>query len=432
MKTQSRTSRRSNFSVTKSRPAIVASGNPWPLVCLSLASSVLTLSGTLLWVQYLHHSVARCLTQQDEASRMNAESYRGVFSRFVGDNLLDAARVSSSEQDRLVNLSKDAQRHALAVANQSMAFVSHNPRATERLIQSTLAVNGIDSTEVAKLDESLRLLPKPRLLCPDCRLKKLTSTSGSISTLHFELADGAGKSVHGLLPSDIAVCDLAGNDYPHFTLDVASSPMADLSMVVLVDQSASMEGERTAKLKAGLERFISNCASSTRLQIVAFDSKTLPLTTHTNDHRVLQDAVSKIVPSGATEIANAVSFALSELKSKPGFRSILLCTDGQDAKLKQQLEAIAAECTANKIRVNVLAMDDDSLDQSTLLELTRLTGGQFCLSSNPLEINVQIDRLIESFSHSSYRLSVFNPNRTLDGFRMRLIRSPEQVIEVRP
>jgi uncharacterized protein YegL len=345
---------------------------------------------------------------------------------------LDAATSSNSEKDRLDTVAKESQRHALMMANQGIALVSHNPRVTERLIQSTLSVKGIDSAEAAKLDERLRSLPKPTLLNPNGKLKKLSATAGAISTLQFELTDGAEEFVEGLSASDIEICDLAGNEYPHFALETVSSPMADLSIVVLIDQSTSMDGERIIRLKAGLEKFVANCSPSTRLQIVAFDSKTHPLTTYTNDHRILQEAILKVVPNGATEIANAITFAISELKSKPGFRTILLCTDGQDAKLTQQLAAITSECGSHQIRVNVLAMEDASLDQSTLSELARSTGGQLCLANNPLEINVQIGRLIESYSHSSYRLSVFNPNRILDAFRMRLIKSPELVIEVRP
>lgn len=157
-----------------------------------------------------------------------------------------------------------------------------------------------------------------------------------------------------------------------------------------------------------------------------------PLTAFTNDHRVLSDALKVIRADGGTEISKALDHALVELGDKLGSRSILLCTDGQDPTLAANMQRIVTSCQRSKISINVLGLDDSTLDRTSLASLARQASGLFCVAENPLAISSQMNRIVNSYSKVAYRLFVFNPTRKMDRYRMALIHNPTTFIDVHP
>jgi len=351
----------------------------------------------------------------------------------MGNDILDAAKEAGSRFDADQLRLRATNEFAQQVVSANADLVSFNPAALQKL-RATLESSqfGSKAGMTEGIDKRLLHLAAPRVIPEGVKLKQLRISTGVVSTLQFDVTDRLGNRVDELSVADIAVTNADGIDYPFFAIDQITSPLADYSISVLVDRSSSMAGERLTKLQSALDLFIANCSSTTRLGIVGFDSKVTPLTTFTNDHRVLTDAVKSIRADGATEISKALDHALGELGDKSGSRSILLCTDGQDPNLAANMQRIIASCLRLHISINVLGLDDSSLDRANLSLLAKQTSGQFCVADSPLAITDQMNRILSSYSKVAYRLFVFNPSRKLDRYRMTLVGSPSTFIDVQP
>ncbi len=420
----------------KGKPSTAAEGEysiPWTSIAVVLALILVFVALLGIRLRYLHHSVSQSLVEPRPHHRYLTESYRGVLSYAIGNDLLDAANEATQLRDQQEAKITATEKIASTFANDAVEAVAHNPRFLRR-IQSAIEhgqLAGMDSVST-RIENKLSGIPKPRALPADVIFRKIASSTGAISTLQFQLCSADEKHMNGISIEDVLVTDLDGKEWPHITIEQILAPLTDHSIAILVDKSSSMAGERMLKLQAGLELLIANCDATTRIQIVAFDSKVTPLTAYTNDHRILVDVLRSLVANGATEITKGLDFAIVQLASKAGNRSILLCTDGQDPNLASNLQRIVTQCNRSQISINVLGLEDASLDKAILAELAKQTEGHFCLADRPLSINEQINRLIGSYSKPSYRLSVFNPRRTLDRFRVHLLSDPRKSIDVEP
>ena len=406
---------------------------PWPLLSIVLSVALLLALLLLFRLRHLHQVAARAIKSPSVENRIASETYRGPISHLIGSEVLDSVGVSEDRVELERSKVKKASALSSKLASSFVDVIAHNRARLSQLgTELSEARQTIDEKLLASFNERLTTLPGPIALPEKLAIRKVRSTIGVVSTLQVEILDGTGKSLDELSIADVSVTDTEGRDWPLIAIDHVSSPLADHSIVVLVDKSSSMAGDRLVKLQAALDVLITNCSSSTRIAIIAFDSKVVPLSVFTNDHRVLSDATKTIVADGATEITKAIDYAVKELSNKPGYRTILLCTDGQDNNLASNMKRIVDECDRSKISINVLGLNDPTLDKTNLASIAKATHGQFCLADNPLAISEQMQRLIGSYSKPSYRVFVFNPSRKLDRFRFSLVSRPDIFIDVTP
>jgi uncharacterized protein YegL len=406
---------------------------PWPLLSTVLSLALLLALLLLLRLKYLHQVAARAIKSPTVENRIESETYRGTISHLIGSEFLDSVAISEDRVELERVKTKKANALSSKLASSFVDVIAHNRARLSNLGTELSEVSQIiDEKLLATVNDRLTALPGPIALPDKITIRKLRSTTGVVSTLQFDVLDGSSKSLDQLSIADVSVTDTEGRDWPLIAIDHVSSPLADHSIVVLVDKSSSMAGDRLVKLQAALDVLIANCSSSTRLAIIGFDSKVVPLSVFTNDHRVLSDATKTIVADGATEITKALDYAIKELSNKPGYRTIVLCTDGQDNNLASNMKRIVDECDRSKISISVLGLNDPTLDKTNLANIAKATHGQFCLADNPLAISEQMQRLIGSYSKPSYRVFVFNPSRKLDRFRFSLVSRPDIFIDVIP
>ncbi len=404
---------------------------PWPMITIALAIAIMILIAFMIRTRLLHRSVAQALIRHTTESRYYSQSFRGLLSAPMGSELLDATQAAGQVRDLKEREILNALTTATTIANDLVKSTGHSPSSLRNLstyLKSTSELAGVTKT----IDTKLESMPPPVPIPVDAIFRKIRYTSGIVGVLQFDLIAKDGERINDLTVSDLALKDIDGNEWPHIAIEQVIAPLADHSIAVLIDKSSSMAGERLVKLRAAVDILIANCSSSTRLAIIGFDSKVVPLSVFTNDHRILNDATKTIVADGATEITKGIDFAIKELSIKPGYRSILLCTDGRDNNLASNINRIADECGRTKIAINVLGLNDPTLDKTNLASIAKATNGQFCLADNPLAINEQMQRLIGTYSKPSYRLFVFNPSRKLDRFRFNLVSRPDIFIDVAP
>lgn len=118
----------------------------------------------------------------------------------------------------------------------------------------------------------------------------------------------------------------------------------DLELVLLLDHSDSMRGQRIADLRAGVDRLLTEAtAPGLRLGMVAFSDRLLrelPLGTSAED---LRSELARTDPQGTTNIGQALNAAGNLLKSaRPGAkRLVFLLTDGRNSTGPEAMLAAA-------------------------------------------------------------------------------------------
>jgi len=98
----------------------------------------------------------------------------------------------------------------------------------------------------------------------------------------------------------------------HFT-----NERVPVSLAVLLDVSDSMYGQRFADAHAAVERFLFDLLdSSDEFCVFAFNHQPRLLTQWTRSHEVIQQALSSVIPFGATAMYDAVIGALPMMESR--------------------------------------------------------------------------------------------------------------------
>jgi Ca-activated chloride channel family protein len=179
-----------------------------------------------------------------------------------------------------------------------------------------------------------------------------------------------------------------------------------VDLVVVMDTSGSMEGEKIASARTSLGRFISLLDDRDRLQINLFNTRLTTMTQLSPLGEKRDDVnrrVGGIVEGGGTRLYDAALQAYQELlvNGDPRhIRALVILTDGMDTDSTNSLQeylsqaGIAGEEGGNAIKVFTIAFGTDA-DTEILKQMAEITGGRQ-YNSDPASID-QIYREIATF-----------------------------------
>jgi Ca-activated chloride channel family protein len=132
-----------------------------------------------------------------------------------------------------------------------------------------------------------------------------------------------------------------------------------------------------------------------RLGLVLFGEQAYLQTPLTFDRKTLQtllyEAQMGFAGSNGTAIGDAIGLAVKRLEDRPkNHRVVIILTDG--ANNAGALEPIKAAQLASRAKVKIYtigvgARGANGLDEQTLAEVAKITGGKFFRARNPAELN---------------------------------------------
>ncbi len=134
-------------------------------------------------------------------------------------------------------------------------------------------------------------------------------TGIEIINLNLSVTDAAENYVTDLDQPDFAVYE----DGIRQDLSLFTHENLPISMVIMVDTSASMEEKITVAQQAAI-RFIKTLRPVDLAQIVQFNDRTTTLEPFTNDLQALEAAILATDTSGPTALHNALYIALKDLE----------------------------------------------------------------------------------------------------------------------
>jgi VWFA-related protein len=182
------------------------------------------------------------------------------------------------------------------------------------------------------------------------------------------LVTDRGAPVTGLTASDFEVRD----DGVPQDLRLIGYEEIQLNIVLVLDLSASVQGERLDDLRRASRALIARLKPEDRVAVLGFSHAVLLGSTLTKDHASLLTVLDSATPAGDTALVDAVYCGMIVGEQEPGRVLVMVFSDGLD--ISSWLTPSRVVDVANRSEAVVYAV---STDRPRFLEqLTTQTGGR--------------------------------------------------------
>jgi VWFA-related protein len=203
-----------------------------------------------------------------------------------------------------------------------------------------------------------------------------------------------GQPVPGLTALDF---DLFDNGVRQAVQFVASEEIP-LNVVMALDVSASVKGERLDDLRRASHAILGRLAPLDSAALVAFGQDVAIPASLTHDISRVRRVLDALEPMGETSLVDAVHTAMLVGETQPGRALVLLFTDGVDALSYLQPDTVLD--IARRAEVVVYAVVTRSPLKSHFLEgVTRTTGGGLFEIESTHDLDSAFAKVFDEFRH---------------------------------
>ncbi len=196
--------------------------------------------------------------------------------------------------------------------------------------------------------------------------------------------DGRG-TVTGLTAADFALTD----DGVPQEIELVSAESLPLRTVLVLDTSASIDGEKLRQLQSAGRAFLGGLRPDDETALVGFDEELRLRVPFTTDTARLTRGLDGVLPGGATAVYDALYAGLT-LASGRGRALLVLFTDGKDNMSWFDAAQVARVVEESDVLVQVVAAtpswrSDESVSSylNTLRQLAETTGGRLWRAESP-------------------------------------------------
>jgi Ca-activated chloride channel family protein len=169
-----------------------------------------------------------------------------------------------------------------------------------------------------------------------------------------------------------------------------------VDLVVLMDTSGSMEGEKIASARSSLIQFVDLMDDRDRLEVILFSDEMITLTNLSplgEKREEVRNRISGVIEGGDTKLYSAVELAYKEVEAKGNpdhIRAIVALTDGKDTAstvtLSELLDRIGAQSESGDATKIFTIAFGRAADREVMEQIAEITGGRQ-YDSDPETIN---------------------------------------------
>jgi VWFA-related protein len=214
---------------------------------------------------------------------------------------------------------------------------------------------------------------------------------------YVSILDKDGKPVRGL---DQRILSLKENGLP---ANIRAMSMAGtgghrepLSIALVIDRSGSMAGEKLARAKESVLRFLSLMESGDRAALFAFSDTVTELAPLTDNIESLKAAVRGIEADGHTALYDAIARGVVSLRAVPGRKAVIVLTDGIANRGAIDIDQAIAAGSESSVSVYTIGIGND-VRTARLERIADETGGTYFFTPLP-------DRLVSIYETISHRI----------------------------
>ncbi len=235
--------------------------------------------------------------------------------------------------------------------------------------------------------------------------------------------------IAGLTASDFALTD----DGVPQEIELVSAESLPLRSVLVLDTSASIDGEKLRQLQNAGRVFLGGLRPDDETALVSFDEELRLRTPFTGDAARLGRALKGVLPGGATALYDALYAGLI-LASGPGRSLLVLFTDGEDNMSWLDVPRLSRVVEEGDVLLQVVAAtaprsrDGASSYLGSLRELAEASGGQLWRAESPAEFAPAFEEILSAMK-TRYVLR-FEPRSARPGLHqleLRLVRRRARV-----
>lgn len=216
-------------------------------------------------------------------------------------------------------------------------------------------------------------------------------------TLTVTVTDTYGRFVTGLGQNAFSITD----DKTPQAITFFSDEDAPVSLGVVFDVSGSMSGDKIAKAREALAKFIDTSHSRDEYFLIGFNNRAQLLLDHTRNSDSLLDKLTYVQTKGQTALYDATYLGVERVaRGAHPKRAILLISDGQDNSSRYtftELRRLLKESDVIIYAIGIVDGHDDSAlgytGRAILEELSGVSGGKAFFPSTSAEMNDTFERI---------------------------------------
>lgn len=225
---------------------------------------------------------------------------------------------------------------------------------------------------------------------------KVILVNSDLVTMNITVTDLYGRFVSGLKKGAFTVTE----DNKEQQIEFFSDEDAPVSVGILFDVSGSMSGEKIAKARQALSKFIGTSHPMDEYFLIAFNKRAQLLLDRTRNGEAVLDKLTYIQPKDNTALYDAVYLGVDKVtRGAHQKRAMIVISDGQDNASRYTFSDVRKQLKESDVVVygiGILGGSDYSgadgvRGQAFLDELTSVTGGK---SFYP-QTNVEMDEIFE-------------------------------------
>ena len=235
--------------------------------------------------------------------------------------------------------------------------------------------------------------------------------------VNASVVDRRGRFVRGLASDNFRVAeDGVAQKVVHF-----ASEDSPLEVVVALDVSGSM-GAAIEDLKTAARQFLASLTAADQVTLVAFNEEMFLLTQRETSAEARLRAVDRLGAWGGTALYNVIIRSLDQLSRKPGRRSLVIFSDGDDKSSQATLETVQRVIKSSDATLFMVGLGEGREQKKlkdTLESLAEPSGGRAVFAERPSDLAKAFGEIVEELKHQ-YLLGYESTNAKKDGTWRRL------------
>ena len=240
-------------------------------------------------------------------------------------------------------------------------------------------------------------------------------TSGvNLVEVYATVTDRSGEPVAGLTASDFTVVE----DGVRQTITAFGAGDVPLSIVVALDRSFSMAGERLALAKRAAAAFIAALRPSDEVTVLAIGSEIQTITPAVPARDAARTSWDAIDAWGTTPLYDVTQRSIGLVQMGKGRRALLILSDGVDRDSETTASQLLEHARRSDVIVYPVAIARNRPE--VFAELAAATGGRSIWVSDPRQLEASLASIARELRHQ-YLLGYAPPHGTEKGEVWRAI-----------
>jgi VWFA-related protein len=239
------------------------------------------------------------------------------------------------------------------------------------------------------------------------------------------LVTRSGRPVRDLRPQDFALFD----DGVEQQVDFASFEQIPLNVVIGLDMSSSVAGERLEHLRAAVRALLEDLREDDQAGLVTFGHAVAIASELTRDRSRVREALDAARPRGQTSLVDASFTALALGESDVGRALVILFSDGLDTSSWLNPDAVLRIARRTDAVVYAVCVRGAARPEF-LRDLADITGGDLLQVESVKDVSATFLAILNEFRHR-YLLSYSPRGVSKDGWHRLEVRVRQGGVAVR-